>query len=456
MNIRDKNTQVHDSAFKTAWSMLQRRKWLAVLAFVVPFAAAISLVIGLPDLYQAKTTILVQQDTVLDHRTGLPSGESLEVRLQMINAEVLSRARLQELIDRFDLYATLKKSASSEQVIERMRQDIQLEQQKVDSRWGGGGDTVTFTLSYQNWAPETAAQVANSLASFYVEQNELHRPRQVNAVIDDPIPETETVTVPVATAGMNQLDDLKRELAELRGNFSESYPDISRIKAEIATLTRQQMIAYSRAQRRQIDSSVTRAANPSAVQRELELLVKEENSLLDAIEAGASNTGNASQQVTEFDTLRQRYEETKQRRESLSRRYQQMPKAVIADESRPEQQFRVLDPAIVPGEPFAPGRGRLIFMVLVLALGVAGVAVLLAEQLDTSFHRRDDLWSFSNLPILASIPRIISRGDVWKRRLKFVFVSVVVASGIMLLVEASHVLGQNSEQVVWVLAQRGV
>lgn len=454
MNIQDRNTQLHDSAFRTAWSMLQRRKWLAVLAFLVPFAAAISLVIGLPDLYRAKTTILVQQDTVLDYRTGLPSGESLEVRLQMINAEVLSRARLQNLIDRFDLYADLKKSASSEQVIERMRRDIQLEQQKVDSRWGGG-DTVTFTLSYQSWEPETAAQVANSLASFYVEQNELHRPRQVNAVID-PVPESAPVTVPVATAGIDQLDDLKRELAELRGNFSESYPDISRIKAEIATLTRQQMITYSRAQRTQIDSSVTRTANPSAIQRELALLVEEENRLLDAIESGASNTGNASQRVTEFDTLRQKYEETKQRRESLSRRYQQMPKAAIADESRPEQQFRVLDPAIVPAEAFAPGRGRIMFMVLVLALGVAGVAVLLAEQLDTSFHRRDDLWSFSNLPILASIPQIISRGDVWKRRLKFVFISVVVVSGMMLLVEASHVLGQNSEQVVWVLAQRGV
>src|SRR2546422_825742 len=40
------------------WS---RRKWLAILAFMVPFTGALSLAAFLPDLYRATTTLVVKQ-----------------------------------------------------------------------------------------------------------------------------------------------------------------------------------------------------------------------------------------------------------------------------------------------------------------------------------------------------------------------------------------------------------
>ena len=58
----------------------------------------------------------------------------LETRLQTISQEILSRARLEELINRFGLYPDLRKQAPSEEVVERMRRDIQLEIKATDAQ----------------------------------------------------------------------------------------------------------------------------------------------------------------------------------------------------------------------------------------------------------------------------------------------------------------------------------
>ena len=58
------------------------------------------------------------------------------------------------------------------------------------------------------------------------------------------------------------------------------------------------------------------------------------------------------------------------------------------------EQFRVIDPAIASGQPTSPNRSRLILMGLLLSLGLAAGMVVLAEQLDTSFHKLDDFGLF--------------------------------------------------------------
>jgi hypothetical protein len=94
-------------------------------------------------------------------------------------------------------------------------------------------------------------------------------------------------------------------------------------------------------------------------------------------------------------------------------------------------------------------------MGLIMAFGIAGAAVLLAEQFDTSFHRLDELWAFTNMPVLTSVPRIVTWADTWRRWLGFGLVGILAVSGLALLVRASYFLGQASGQLVWMLAQRG-
>jgi len=80
------------------------------------------------------------------------------------------------------------------------------------------------------------------------------------------------------------------------------------------------------------------------------------------------------------------------------------------------EQFQVIDPANLPLSPFKPNRPFILFGGL--AAGILGglAAAFLWDLLDRSFKNSDDLAGFIDLPILATIPAIITRGAVLERR----------------------------------------
>lgn len=207
-----------------------RRKWLILSVFIIPFACVISLIMAMPDIYQAKATILVQQESIGDS-TDSYAAKQLDSRLQTISENIFSRKRLQDLITQFGLYPELSELNSPAVVIERMRKDLRMER-KTDEFLRAQDTTVAFTLSYQGWNPEVVAEVTNRIASMYVEENEKLRPRK------------RVYNAPVA-AVVDPLLVLKQELAQLRTLYSEKYPDVVRLKEEIIALQRQEEELFS-------------------------------------------------------------------------------------------------------------------------------------------------------------------------------------------------------------------
>src|SRR5438034_10423938 len=112
------------SAFELTLEVWSRRKWLAVVLFVVIVAAVGSLAAFLPDIYKSTATVLVERHQVPETfvRTSI-TGE-LETRLQTISQEILSRARLEELMTRVGLYPHLTNGTPIEDSAETMRRDI--------------------------------------------------------------------------------------------------------------------------------------------------------------------------------------------------------------------------------------------------------------------------------------------------------------------------------------------
>src|SRR2546430_8622253 len=114
------------------WS---RRKWLAILTFMGPFAVTVSLAIALPNLYRSTATLLVQRPEVSETFVKPSVTSELETRLHTISQEVLSRSRLQDLIILFDLYPEFRKRVSPEEVVDRMRRDIRMESRGAIFAW---------------------------------------------------------------------------------------------------------------------------------------------------------------------------------------------------------------------------------------------------------------------------------------------------------------------------------
>ena len=96
---------------------------------------------------------------------------------------------------------------------------------------------------------------------------------------------------------------------------------------------------------------------------------------------------------------------------------------------------------------------RLLILCLVGSLGLAAVLVFILEQMDPSFHSVEELRAFSRVPVIANIPQIITRQDVWRSRLRFgtAFASVLIVA--VIIGQASSLLGQGNTELVWMLSK---
>jgi polysaccharide chain length determinant protein (PEP-CTERM system associated) len=529
-----------------ALAVWRRRKRLAVLAFAFPCAAALALVAALPSVYESTTTILVDRQQVPEEFVRSTVTSALEVRLQTISQEILSRSRLQALIDRFGLYAALRPQVSDEALVERMRQDVRLELVGAEAREAGRRDgraTVAFTVSYRGRDPRLVAQVTNTLASFYIEENLRARERQATGTaqfLKVQLDETkqrldeqerrvsefkkrylgelpgqlqtnlaalqqfheqlrantlsqvrlaerkdllqlqlQTVNASPEAALLAsspgapvdprvlRLARLRQELAELETRFTDRYPDVRRTRDDIASLERELAEAppsgaAPAAGGAPAVSALTPAAGAATLRirqslaeadAEIRVLKEDEARLRAAIAAYDQRVANIPRREQEFQEVSRDYETTKELYASLLKRHEEAQLAESMEQRQKGEQFRILDPAVPAREPTAPRRPKLLVMGLVLAAGLAAGAVLLTEQRDTSFHTLDDLRAAVPVPVVATIPRLVTERDRRALRRRGALIGVATVAGLVLLIGAAWWLGHGNERLVWLVTR---
>src|SRR5207344_1410378 len=114
---------------------------------------------------------------------------------------------------------------------------------------------------------------------------------------------------------------------------------------------------------------------------EVKILKAEEQRLRAAIATYQSRVENTPRREQEFQDLSRDYETTKERHQSLTKRYEDAQLAENMEQRQKGEQFRILDPAIPSGIPSAPNRPRLLMMLLLFSLGAAAGVALLVESL---------------------------------------------------------------------------
>jgi polysaccharide chain length determinant protein (PEP-CTERM system associated) len=529
------------SGFQMVREVWSRRKWLGLLVFVFPFAAGTSLLVFLPSVYQSNVTLLVERQQVPEAFVRSTVTSALETRLQTISQEILSRSRLEGLITRFNLYADLRSRVPAEEVIERMRADIQL--RVIDARVRGKvadatTPTVAFALSFRGSDPQTVALVTNTLGSFYIEENLKVRERQATGTAEflkAQLGETKkrldeqerrvseyqkrnlgelpqqmqsnlstlerlSFQLTLNTERQNRATErrqllarqlaeasayapslpglpgssgpapaavrlarLKQEMAELRTRFSDKYPDVIRLKGEIEVAEREAAEAKT--------ASPTQAAPPTDLGPEaspylrqlrqalteaevdVKVLKAEERDLRGSIATYQRRVDNTPQRDQEFKELTRDYETTRDHYSTLLKRYEEAQLAESMEQRQKGEQFRVVDPAIPADQPAVPKRARLFGVALALSVGLALGAVMLAEHLDTAFHTLDELRAFTAVPVLCTIPRIVTTRDAERRRWRFRFTALAALVGLLLIVGGSYWLARGNEQLVGLLAR---
>jgi polysaccharide biosynthesis transport protein len=453
--------------------------------------------------------------------------------LNTISQEILSRSRLEDLVNRFGLYPGLRKQGQNEEIVERMRKDIKLELKTTDTK-GRPSATTAFALSYRGPDPQTVALVTNTLASFYIEENLKVRERQARGTAEflkvqlaetrkrldelearvsefrkrylGELPQqmqanmatleslntqlrvtsdnqiraaerrdslsallAEAASSPQAFGGpaggpaaaeprAMRLARLRQELATALSRYTEQHPTVVRLKAEIAASEREP------AEPTGTQGGAAALSNPyvfrlretlSAADSEAKVLKAEEQRLRGAIAAYQARLENTPRREQEYQEVSRDYESTKQLYESLTKRHEEAQLAESMEQRQKGEQFRILEPAIPSQIPAAPNRLKLFIVSLVLSLGLAGGALMVAEMLDTSFHSVNELREFSIVPVLVSIPRIVTDADRQRQQERFRLVAAGTLLGLVLIAGVSYFIGRGNEQLVQMRAGGG-
>lgn len=503
------------------WIVWRRRKWLAIAAFAVALTGLISVASFLPNIYTATATVLVDQDQVLGAYVRPPTpGEearqpTVETRLQTINQQVLSRARLQEVVHRLDLYPRSRDRVPIEDIVEQMRRDTRLELKNVEQE-PGRKSTIAFAVSYRGRDPKTVALVANALASFFVDENWKMRGHQATETaaflkvqLDDMKKQLDEKEKRVAgrlgpggapeylipyerigdqlrlnmerlarlterrdalTRQLSELDPagdpraksehlakLRRDLNELRSRLTDEHPDVIRARGEIAAFESGAADAKFG-----VKTKAESGSDP-AVQR-LRNELGEVNAEMNAVKSeGAKLQGGIADYQRKLEAARsversspdaaRDYETTKELYVALLKKYADAQQAESLEQSQKGEKFRVLDAALPPNYPSAPNRFLLKVLSLLAALGFAAAVVALAERLDTSFHTVDNLRAFTKVPVLASIRRIVTEKDRWRSRWLLGLRLAAATAVLALVVGFSYYYARNNEGVVYMLSR---
>ena len=287
-------------------AILRRRKWDLILPLLIVFCLAAVVALALPSIYRSTATILIEEQEIPKEYVTSMVSSFAEQRIQSSTQRIMSSARLVEIIKRFNLYAHLRDRWTMEEIIAKMRKDIKFETisaDVMDRRTGRPtAATIAFTISYEGEDPSVVLQVANVLASLYLEENLRIRDEKTSgaskfiedemkevqanlakqdALISDykqkninTLPElnqlniqelervernleqleiqlrtlkeresffkTQMASVPpdLSNPDKDRLKELRVRLGSLMTRYSDQYPDVAKTKAEIAELER--------------------------------------------------------------------------------------------------------------------------------------------------------------------------------------------------------------------------
>jgi len=216
----------------------------------------------------------------------------------------------------------------------------------------------------------------------------------------------------------------QKELDSLLVRYSEKHPDVMRLRTEIRLLEKELEGEKEKAKKAGPSSAKT-ADNPlkQIIEEQIESLRSSINAiqasnpeLLNSIAVHQKRLENIPMRGIELTKVTRTYDITLRKYQDLLAKGLESQLSENLEKKQKGEQFQVIDPANLPLVPFKPNRPFIVFGGLAAGLLGGLAAAFLWEMLDRSFKNSDDLAGFIDLPILATIPAIITRGAVLERR----------------------------------------
>lgn len=208
---------------------VRKRKTAIFSIFIVILLLTTSVAFLLPAIYKSSSTILIEQQEIPQELVMSTVTSYAAERIQTIQARVMSRTNLLKIIDKFELYQDARKFETTEEIIERMHEDVSLDiisADVVDPRTGRPSSaTIAFTLAFKGESPSTVQRVANELTTLYLNENLTSRAEKAS--------ETSVFFKEATDRLSKQIDDLETSLAIFKQENADALPELQSLNLSV-------------------------------------------------------------------------------------------------------------------------------------------------------------------------------------------------------------------------------
>lgn len=228
--------------FLSFLSFLRRRFWQIALPAALLLALSIIIIKALPPTYRSSATILVEDHEIPAELVGSTFSSYADQRIQVISRQVMTRVNLRGIIEKFDLYRNQRGASTPDRVIERVRNNVNLEilSAEVTDRRSGNktSATIAFVLSYNGESAEQAQKVTNELVSLYLNENLKSRQQQTA--------DTERFLSQEAARLEAQITDIEQNLARFKERNAGQLPDQAQTNLQLRERAEMELLESER------------------------------------------------------------------------------------------------------------------------------------------------------------------------------------------------------------------
>lgn len=417
-----------------------KRVCIVIALLIMTLVTAASYVI--PNKYEAKSTVFVEKSVIEDLLKGLTVTPSTEDKIKVLTYALNSRTLVAKVIDELEI----KKGgdAELEKLIKTMQGNTEI---KVKDKEG------LFVISFQDHNPKLARDYVNALVRRYIDESTSSKreesygatqflseqlssfkeklvkseeesnaykrgsgsiatmdPALLLKDINDSQQRADELKIKQAQletlmAGLGKeqsaqsnLPSLQKRLQELQLQYTDSYPEIVRLKDDIKALEYQKKSGLGAGQPTDAPEYGRYKSELRALRQaeaNLNATISKNRGLLQAIPVAKARIEDLDR---EKQTQKNLYESmlSRQGQSEVSKQMTVQDKTTI---------FRVVDPAVLPIKPASPDRIKIILLGILAGIGGGIGIVILKDQMNDTV-KNVDMARLFGIPVLAVIPRI--------------------------------------------------
>ena len=218
--------------------ILRRRWWVILIPALVGCVGAYLFSRTLANQYTSRTLVLVEEQAVPDTYVKSVVTGDIGQRLGTMQEQILSRTRLQPIIEKFGLFGNDKGRVAMEDLVDRLRKDISITpiQSLVSTK---EGELPGFAIGFTANDPRLAQQVCGEITSMFIEENLHLREQRAEGTTDFLKTEVDQAKANLDAQDAKLADFKRKYIGALPGNEQADMNILASFSSQLDAVTSQ-------------------------------------------------------------------------------------------------------------------------------------------------------------------------------------------------------------------------